>query len=66
MGQTVYDLRLTRVDEDRTLLTGTMRTATTDDRARRWFRRYWTLGVGSGAHVLVDGLLDLVAERAEA
>ena len=65
-AKTVYDLRLTRVDEARTLLTGTMRTATTDDRARRWFRRYWTLGVGSGAHVLVDGLLDLVAERAEA
>jgi hypothetical protein len=65
-AKTVYDLRLTRFDDAHTLLTGTMRTATTDDRARRWFRRYWTLGVGAGAHVLVDGLLDLVAERAEA
>ena len=65
-AKTVYDLRLTRIDDAQTLLTGTMRTATTDDRARRWFRRYWTLGVGAGAHVLVDGLLDLVAEQAEA
>ena len=65
-AKTVYDLRLTRIDDAHTLLTGTMRTATIDDRARRWFRRYWTLGVGAGAHVLVDGLLDLVAEQAEA
>ena len=64
-AKTVYDLRLARIEGNRTLLTGTMRTATTDDRARRWFRRYWTLGVGSGAHVLVEGLLDLVAEQAE-
>jgi hypothetical protein len=31
----------------RTLLTGVMRTATTDEHARRRFRRYWTFGVGS-------------------
>ena len=49
----------------RTLLTGTMRTATTDAGGRRWFRRYWTLGVGSGAHVLVNGLLDVTREAAE-
>jgi hypothetical protein len=42
-----------------------MRTATTDEHARRWFRRYWTLGVGSGAHVLVNGLLEAVREDAE-
>ena len=42
-----------------------MRTATTDDDARRWFHRYWTLGVGSGAHVLANGLIDLVQEMAE-
>jgi len=42
-----------------------MRTATTDPQARRWFRRYWTLGVGSRAHVLVNGLLDVVRENAE-
>jgi hypothetical protein len=29
------------------------------------FRRYWTLGVGSGAHVLVGGLLDVTREMAE-
>jgi hypothetical protein len=42
-----------------------MRTATTDEHARRWFRRYWTFGVGSGAHMLVHALLESVRERAE-
>jgi len=32
------------------------RTATTDEHARRWFRRYWTFGIGSGAHLLVNDL----------
>lgn len=64
-AKTVYSLRVTPIDEGRTLLTGTMRTATTDARSRRWFRRYWTLGVGSGAHVLVNGLLDDVRRQAE-
>jgi propanol-preferring alcohol dehydrogenase len=50
----------------RTLLTGIMRTATTDAHARRWFNRYWTFGIGSGAHVLVNGLLDVTREIAEA
>jgi hypothetical protein len=27
---------------------------------------YWTYGVGSGAHVLVNGLLDAAREDAEA
>jgi hypothetical protein len=49
----------------RTLLRAVMRTATTDDNARRWFRRYWTFGVGSGARVLVNGLLDVTREVAE-
>jgi hypothetical protein len=53
------------LDERRTLLSGMMRTATTDIDARRWFRRYWTFGVGSGAHVLVNGVIDLVQEMAE-
>jgi hypothetical protein len=53
------------LDERRTLLSGTMRTATTDDRARTWFRRYWALGVGSGAHILVNGVLDVTREMAE-
>ena len=43
-----------------------MRTATTDDQARRWFRRYWNLGVGSGAHVLVNGVIEEAREGAEA
>ena len=60
-AKTIYDLRVKPLDERRTLLTATMRTATTDPMARRWFRRYWTLGVGAGAHVLVAGLLDFVA-----
>jgi hypothetical protein len=65
-AKTVYSLSVQPVGEDRTRLTGLMRTATTDEEARRWFRRYWTFGVGSGAHVLVSGLLDVVREAAEA
>ncbi|MGE0461113.1 MAG: hypothetical protein AB7Q16_07065 [Vicinamibacterales bacterium] len=64
-AKTVYSLSVRALDAHRTLLTGTMRTATTDEHARRWFRRYWTFGVGSGAHVLVQGLLDTVRETAE-
>lgn len=64
-AKTVYGLGTRRLDEDRTLLWAVMRTATTDEHARAWFRRYWTLGVGSGAHVLVNGLLDVVREDAE-
>jgi len=64
-AKTVYSLSVRSLDERRTLLTGVMRTATTDEKARRWFRRYWTLGVGSGAHVLVNGVIDLVREMAE-
>jgi hypothetical protein len=64
-AKTVYALGTCRLDDERTLLWATMRTATTDEHARTWFRRYWTLGVGSGAHVLVNGLLDLVREDAE-
>jgi hypothetical protein len=63
-AKTVYDLSVRPLDDGRTLLAGVMRTATTDERARRWFGRYWTLGVGSGAHVLVGGLLAAVAEDA--
>ena len=64
-AKTVYALGVRAVDRDRTLLWAVMRTATTDDQARRWFRRYWMLGVGSGAHALVNGLLDVVREDAE-
>jgi hypothetical protein len=64
-GKTVYALGVEPLGEHGCLLTGTMRTATTDEHARRWFRRYWTFGVGSGAHVLVQALLDMVREEAE-
>jgi hypothetical protein len=64
-AKTVYSLSVRRIDDERTLLTGAMRTATTDKHARRWFRRYWTLGVGSGAHVLVNGLLEVTRDIAE-
>jgi hypothetical protein len=65
-AKTIYALSVRRIDEQRTLLSGVMRTATTDEHARRWFRRYWTFGVGSGAHILVNGLIDVTREMAEA
>jgi hypothetical protein len=65
-AKTIYSLSVRALDDRRTLLSGVMRTATTDEHARRWFRRYWTFGVGSGAHVLVNGLLDVTREIAEA
>jgi len=65
-AKTIYSLSVRPLGECRTLLSGVMRTATTDEHARRWFRRYWTFGVGSGAHVLVNGLLDVTREMAEA
>ncbi len=65
-AKTIYDLRVRPIDGHRTLLSGLMRTATTDEHARRWFRRYWTFGVGSGAHVLVAALLETAREAAEA
>ena len=64
-AKTIYSLSVRALDLEHTLLSGTMRTATTDERARRWFRRYWTLGVGSGAHILVQGVIDLTKEIAE-
>lgn len=64
-AKTVYELSVRALDEGRTLLTGAMRTATTDGHARNWFRRYWTFGVGSGAHVLVNGVLEQAREAAE-
>jgi hypothetical protein len=64
-AKTVYSLSVRPLEERGSLLSGVMRTATTDEHARRWFRRYWTLGVGSGAHVLVGGVLELTREQAE-
>lgn len=65
-AKTVYDLSVHSLEGGDTLLSGLMRTATTDEHARRWFRRYWTFGVGSGAHVVVRALLETVQEDAEA
>ena len=64
-AKTIYALSVRALGERQTLLTGVMRTATTNDEARRWFRCYWTLGVGSGAHILVNGVLDTAREIAE-
>jgi hypothetical protein len=64
-AKTVYSLSVRELDPNRTLLSGLMRTATTDQDARRWFRRYWTFGVGSGAHILVGSLLDSARRAAE-
>jgi hypothetical protein len=64
-AKTVYDLAVTDLGDSTTLLSGSMRTATTDEHARAWFRRYWTFGVGSGAHVLVRALLEAARDAAE-
>jgi len=64
-AKTIYSLAVRPIGPGRTLISGVMRTATTDEHARTWFRRYWTFGVGAGAHVLVNGLLDVVREAAE-
>jgi hypothetical protein len=64
-AKTIYALSIQPIDAERSLLTGTMRTATTDETARTWFQRYWTLGVGSGAHLLANGLLEMTRETAE-
>jgi hypothetical protein len=68
-AKTIYALSVRAVDPGRTLLSAAMRTATTDEEARRWFRRYWTFGVGSGAHIVVQGVIDagrVAAEKAGA
>jgi hypothetical protein len=65
-AKTIYALSLTPLDDGGgTRLSAVMRTATTDENSRRWFRRYWALGVGSGAHVLASGLIEAARERAE-
>jgi hypothetical protein len=64
-AKTIYALGTRRLDDETTLLWAMMRTATTDEHAREWFRRYWTFGVGSGAHVLARGLIDFVRDEAE-
>jgi hypothetical protein len=65
-AKTVYSLGVSELEDGATLLRAEMRVATTDAHARRWFRRYWTFGVGSGAHVLVNGVIELARDQAEA
>lgn len=64
-AKTVYSLAAEPLGPGRTQLRGTMRTATTDERSRRRFRRYWTCGVGAGAHLLATGLLEEARDAAE-
>jgi hypothetical protein len=64
-AKTVYSLSVRELDPNKALLSGLMRTTTTDEHARRWFRRYWTFGVGSGAHILVGAVLDSARRAAE-
>ena len=64
-AKTVYSLSVRQLEPKRSLLSGLMQTATTDEHARRWFRRYWTFGVGSGAHILVGTVLDSARRAAE-
>jgi hypothetical protein len=64
-AKTVYSLQVRQLEPNKTLLSGLMRTTTTDERARRWFRRYWTFGVGAGAHILVGALLESARRAAE-
>jgi hypothetical protein len=64
-AKTTYDLSVRELGAGKTLLSGLMRTATTDEPARRWFRRYWAFGVGAGAHLLVGALLDSARRAAE-
>jgi hypothetical protein len=61
----VYSLSVQELDPGRTLLRAEMRVGTTDEHARKWFRRYWTFGVGAGAHVLITGLIEEARDRAE-
>jgi hypothetical protein len=63
--ETVYDLSVRELEPGKTLLSGPMRIETTDEHARRWFRRYWTFGVGSGAHILVGARLNSARRTAE-
>lgn len=65
-AKTVYALSVKPLaGGSHSLLSAVMRTATTDEHARRWFRRYWTFGIGSGAHLLASGLIDAAREDAE-
>jgi hypothetical protein len=64
-AKTVYSLSVRELGPSKTLVSGLMRTATTDEHARRWFRRYWAFGVGSGAHILVGALVDSARRAAE-
>lgn len=61
----VYSLSVSELEHRHTLLRAEMRVATTDEHSKKWFRRYWTFGVGSGAHVLISGVIEDARDRAE-
>ena len=64
-AKTVSALSARQLTANCTRLSDLMRTATTDEHARRWLRRYWTFGVGSGAHILVGSLPESARRAAE-
>ncbi len=64
-AETIYALSARPLTDGRSLLSGPMRTATTDEHARRWFGRYRTFGAGSGAHILVHALVEMLRQTAE-
>jgi hypothetical protein len=63
--KTVYALSVRPLGGEQSMLSAVMRTAATDERARRSLRRYWTLGVGTGAHELAGGLIEAARKDAE-
>ncbi|MBI2691651.1 MAG: hypothetical protein HYX29_06895 [Solirubrobacterales bacterium] len=65
MVKTVYAFKLSPAPNG-TLVTAVMRTATTDDHARKWCRRPWTNSVGSVAHTLVGAALESAQAAPEA
>lgn len=65
-AKTIYAFRIVPTGETTCNLIAVMRTKAYGDDAQRWFRRYWTYGVGSGAHVLVNSVIESARDAAEA
>jgi hypothetical protein len=64
-AKVVHSFSVEAIDDTTSYLVADMRTATTDERACNGFRRYSGVGLGSGSHVLVEGMLDAASARAE-
>lgn len=64
-AKTIYAFRIVPTGENSSDLIAVMRTKAYGEDARKWFRRYWTYGVGSGAHVLVNSVIETTRDRAE-